>query len=99
MGSEMCIRDSPETALLCLPAAAGHHLYYMGVEVNDRAEILMQDGRPATNLYAAGEIMAGNILGQGYLAGIGMTIGAVFGRIAGEQAARRLNRVTAGDTS
>ena len=71
----------------------------MGVEVNDRAEILMQDGRPATNLYAAGEIMAGNILGQGYLAGIGMTIGAVFGRIAGEQAARRLNRVTAGDTS
>ena len=27
--------------------------------------------------------MAGNILGQGYLGGIGMTIGGVFGRIAG----------------
>ena len=35
----------------------------------------------------AGEIMAGNVLGKGYLAGIGMTIGAVFGRIAGEGAA------------
>ena len=40
-----------------------------------------------TILYA-GEIMAGNVLGEGYLAGIGMTIGGVFGRIAGEEAAR-----------
>ena len=30
--------------------------------------------------------MAGNILRQGYVAGIGMTIGTVFGRIAGEGA-------------
>ena len=29
----------------------------------------------------------GNILGQGYLAGFGMTIGTVFGRLAGEGAA------------
>ena len=81
------------------PLRPGITFTYMGVEVNDRAEIMMQDGRPATNLYAAGEIMAGNILGQGYLAGIGMTIGAVFGRIAGEQAARRLNRSIPGDIS
>ena len=81
------------------PLRPGITFTYMGVEVNDRAEIMMQDGRPATNLYAAGEIMAGNILGQGYLAGIGMTIGAVFGRIAGEQAARRLNRPIPGDIS
>jgi len=32
--------------------------------------------------------MAGNILGQGYLAGFGMTIGTVFGRIAGEEAVK-----------
>jgi tricarballylate dehydrogenase len=31
--------------------------------------------------------MAGNVLGQGYAAGIGMTIGSVFGRIAGREAA------------
>jgi len=32
--------------------------------------------------------MAGNVLGEGYLAGIGMTIGTIFGRIAGEEVAR-----------
>jgi len=35
--------------------------------------------------------MAGSILGQGYLAGFGMTIGTVFGRIAGQQAAAHVN--------
>jgi len=34
--------------------------------------------------------MTGNILGQGYLAGIGMSIGTAFGRIAGEEAARHV---------
>jgi hypothetical protein len=32
--------------------------------------------------------MAGNVLGKGYLAGIGMTIGTAFGRIAGREAAK-----------
>jgi tricarballylate dehydrogenase len=58
------------------------------VKVNDRAQVLLQDGRPVRNLWAAGEIMAGNILGQGYLAGFGMTLGTVFGRIAGKEAAQ-----------
>jgi tricarballylate dehydrogenase len=48
----------------------------------------MQDGRSAGNLFAAGEIMAGNILGEGYIAGVGMAIGSVFGRIAGREAAK-----------
>ena len=56
--------------------------------MNEARAVLMQDGQPAANIFAAGEIMAGNILGQGYLAGFGMTIGTVFGRIAGEEAAR-----------
>ena len=46
----------------------------------------------ARNIYAAGEIMAGNILRKGYIAGVGMTIGTVFGRIAGEEAARHAAR-------
>ena len=74
------------------PLRPGITFTYMGVTVNDRAQVLMQDGKPAANLFAAGEIMAGNILGQGYLGGIGMTIGGVFGRIAGAEAARVLNR-------
>ena len=63
---------------------------YMGVRVNRDARVLF-DGHPSPNVFAAGEIMAGNVLGQGYLAGIGMTIGTVFGRIAGETAAASLS--------
>ena len=40
-------------------------------------------GRPSPNLFVAGEMMAGNVLGQGYTAGVGMAIGTAFGRIAG----------------
>ena len=52
--------------------------------------MILQDDQPAANVWAAGEIMAGNILGKGYLAGIGMAIGTTFGRIAGEEAARHV---------
>ena len=60
---------------------------YLGVNVDETARITFA-GNQSDNLWAAGEIMAGNILGEGYLAGFGMTIGTVFGRIAGQQAAR-----------
>jgi tricarballylate dehydrogenase len=59
---------------------------YLGVKVNAQAAVHFA-GRPSSNLYAAGEIMAGNVLGKGYTAGVGMTIGTAFGRIAGAQAA------------
>ena len=58
------------------------------MKVDENARIQMANGKPSANLFAAGEVMAGNILGKGYLAGIGMTIGSVFGRIAGREAAR-----------
>ena len=45
-------------------------------------------GIPSPNLFAAGEIMAGNVLGKGYTAGVGMTIGTFFGRQAGAHAAK-----------
>jgi tricarballylate dehydrogenase len=68
------------------PLRPGITFTYLGVRVNERAQVLFNDYSP--NLFAAGEIMAGNVLGQGYVAGVGMTIGTVFGRIAGAQAAR-----------
>ena len=58
---------------------------YLGLKVDDTAQVQSQSG-PIENLWAAGEIMAGSILGQGYLAGFGMTIGTVFGRLAGKGA-------------
>jgi tricarballylate dehydrogenase len=72
------------------PLRPGITFTYLGVRVNERAQVVMQDDRPAPNIFAAGEIMAGNILGQGYMAGFGMTIGTVFGRIAGKEAVRHV---------
>jgi tricarballylate dehydrogenase len=71
------------------PLRPGITFTYLGVTVNEQAQVIMQDDRPAKNVFAAGEVMAGNILGRGYLAGFGLTIGSVFGRIAGREAARR----------
>ena len=59
---------------------------YLGVRVNQQAAVEFA-GQPSANLFAAGEVMAGNVLGQGYTAGVGMSIGTVFGRIAGKSAA------------
>lgn len=72
------------------PVRPGITFTYLGTRVNRQARMLMQDGRPTANMFAAGEIMAGNVLGQGYAAGIGMTIGSVFGRIAGREAAHHV---------
>ena len=70
------------------PLRPGITFTYLGVRVNAEARVLMRNGQAAENIHAAGEIMAGNILRRGYVAGVGMTIGTVFGRIAGEGAAR-----------
>ena len=70
------------------PLRPGITFTYLGVTVDEQARVIMQDERPAKNIFAAGEMMAGNILGKGYLAGFGLTIGSVFGRIAGREAAR-----------
>ena len=63
---------------------------YLGLKVDENAQCSIGN-RPVSNLWAAGETMAGSILGQGYLAGFGMTIGTVFGRIAGREAAKHAN--------
>lgn len=60
---------------------------YLGLKVNERAAVHF-GGRASPNLFVAGEMMAGNVLGQGYTAGVGMAIGTAFGRIAGTEAAR-----------
>jgi tricarballylate dehydrogenase len=76
-----------EAPFYAYPVRPGITFTYLGTRVNREARLIMADGRPAANIFAAGEIMAGNVLGQGYAAGMGMTIGSVFGRIAGKEAA------------
>ena len=61
---------------------------YLAAKVDDCSRVVMADGTSSPNMFAAGEIMAGNVLDQGYLAGLGMTIGSVFGRLAGRGAGR-----------
>jgi tricarballylate dehydrogenase len=73
--------DSPP--FLGYPLRPGITFTYLGLKVNRGGQVILKDGQPSPNVFAAGEIMAGNILGKGYLAGLGMTIGTVFGRIAG----------------
>jgi tricarballylate dehydrogenase len=60
---------------------------YLGLKTDETAAVHF-GGQRSGNLFVAGEMMAGNVLGQGYTAGVGMTIGTAFGRIAGTQAAR-----------
>ena len=59
---------------------------YLGLKTDETAAVYF-DGVPSDNLFVAGEMMAGNVLGKGYTAGVGMSIGTAFGRIAGTSAA------------
>ena len=74
------------------PMRPGITFTYLGLKVDDEARVAFGGGRSVRNIFAAGEVMAGNILGKGYCAGTGMTIGGVFGRIAGRSAAREAIR-------
>ncbi|MEK9802811.1 MAG: FAD-dependent tricarballylate dehydrogenase TcuA [Curvibacter sp.] len=75
---------APYTAYAVRP---GITFTYLGLKVDERAAVHF-GGVPSDNLYVAGEMMAGNVLGKGYTAGVGMSIGTAFGRIAGTEAAR-----------
>lgn len=70
-----------------VPMRPGITFTYMGVAVDERARVQRADGSAFANIFAAGEIMSGNILSTGYLAGFGLTIGTVWGRLAGSAAA------------
>jgi tricarballylate dehydrogenase len=59
---------------------------YLGLKTDDTTAVHF-GGQPSPNLFVAGEMMAGNVLGKGYTAGVGMSIGTAFGRIAGTQSA------------
>ena len=68
---------------------------YLGLHTDDTTAVRFNE-RPSKNLFVAGEMMAGNVLGKGYTAGVGMSIGTAFGRIAGTQAARAARIATRG---
>lgn len=72
------------------PLKPGITFTYLGMKTDATAAVRFQNV-PSANLFAAGEMVAGNVLGKGYTAGVGMSIGTAFGRIAGVNAARAAN--------
>lgn len=73
-----------------LPLRPGMTFVHYGLAVDDQMRVSMGDGRTVETLFAAGVIMAANILRRGYLAGFGLALSAASGRRAGEAAARHV---------
>ena len=71
------------------PLRPGVTFTHFGVAVDDHLRVMRSNGTVVRNVFAAGMLMAANVLGEGYLAGLGVTLATVFGRLAGEAAARR----------
>lgn len=69
---------------LCAPAV--HHTMG-GVKINTNTEVLKEDGTAISGLFAAGEV-TGGVHGANRLGGNAVTDIVVFGRIAGENAAK-----------
>lgn len=68
------------------PVTGGITFTYGGVEITRKAEVRSEAGAPIPGLYACGE-MLGGVFYEGYPGGSGLTSGAVFGRLAGQNAA------------
>jgi tricarballylate dehydrogenase len=79
------------------PVRPGVTFTYFGLTTDEKASVFF-DGKASPNLFAAGEINAGNVLGKGYTAGVGMSIGTAFGRIAGTQAALAAKKIKEGSS-
>jgi tricarballylate dehydrogenase len=58
-----------------------------GLKIDDTARVIGTDWRPLPGLYTCGE-MVGGLFHDNYAAGSGLMSGAVFGRIAGRNAAQ-----------
>jgi tricarballylate dehydrogenase len=76
---------------IAYPVACGITFTYGGLKVNTEARVLDTEGRPMPGLFATGEII-GDFFYFNYGAGTGLMRGAVFGRIAGAQAAAESRR-------
>jgi tricarballylate dehydrogenase len=68
------------------PVTCGITFTYGGVKIDVDARVIDTTGKPIPGLYATGEI-AGDFFYHNYAAGAGLVRGAVFGRIAGGNAA------------
>ena len=73
---------------MAYPIIAGVCFTYGGIKTNSRAQVVDSDGRIIPGLYAAGE--ATGLYYQVYTGATSVLRGAVFGKIAGEDAAEQV---------
>jgi tricarballylate dehydrogenase len=78
-----------ESPFAAYPLRPGITFTHYGVSVDEDMRVVKTDGTRLQNVFAAGMVMAAKVLGDGYLAGLGVALSAVFGRLAGEAAARQ----------
>ncbi len=69
------------------PVTGGITFTYGGLNVNKKGEVLNADNQPIEGLFACGELVGG-VFFYGYPGGSGLTSGTVFGRYAGQTAAK-----------
>ena len=69
------------------PVTGGITFSFGGLKINQHAQVLSTDWQPIAGLYTCGE-MVGGLFHHNYPGGSGLMSGAVFGRIAGANAAR-----------
>jgi len=84
-------RAIAEGPFVCYPVMCGITFTYGGIKIDGEARVITQEGVPMSGLYATGEITGGFFF-HNYGAGAGLVRGAVFGRIAGTNAAAEARR-------
>ena len=63
-----------------------------GISVDNSMKVLTEDGKPIENLYAAGEIMFGNVLNKHYpMCGTAISLSITGGRVAAKDAVAALS--------
>lgn len=78
-----------EGPFYAFPVTCGITFSFSGVKANEQAEVLDADGNAIPGLFAAGE-MIGEIFYENYPGGSGLMSGAVYGKIAGVSASKRI---------
>lgn len=85
-------RPLTEPPFAAWPMRPGITFTGQGVGVEPDMRVRLHSGGRVGNLFAAGMIMAPNLIPRGYVSGLALTIGVVSGVIAGEAAARHAGR-------
>ncbi len=87
-------RDLRTPKYYAIAIKPGVHYTMGGLKINAETQVIAKDGKPITGFYAAGEV-TGGVHGSNRLGGNSITETIVFGRIAGANAVKAANTMSA----